>query len=361
MKVVLDGRPLLTPKTGVGHYTASLGEGLAKLGVEVRYLTIRFRGGSIEMPSGTKELRVMFPGTPAWMWWQKVRWPPVELVSGGIDLSHGTNFMMLPSRAPRVATIHDLAFVLHPSTVKPALRHTLMDQVPKALRDCVAVIVPSDYVKGRVLEAFGADGSKVHVIPEGVRDEFWETRAASGDPGSHEPFILWAGTHEPRKNLKTVLEAFSTVIESRADLRLVLCGPPGDERVSKEIESLGISSRVDLKGYVSDLELATLMSRALCFLFPSIDEGFGLPALEAMAAGTPVIAGRAGALPEVVGEAALLVEPTDSQAIAEGVIRIAESEKLRDDLAALGKKRASAFTWDAAAARTLDLYRTILG
>jgi glycosyltransferase involved in cell wall biosynthesis len=186
------------------------------------------------------------------------------------------------------------------------------------------------------------------VTPNGVDPAF-------KPEGAHPegfPYVLFVGAIEPRKDPVLAVEALARVDD---DVRMIMVGPPkraiGELR--EAIERLGLSRRVDLRGYVTKDELAALYRGARCLLFPSRYEGFGLPLLEAMACGTPVVATRAGAIPEVAGDAAVLVE-RDPEAIAEGVRR---AESLREQLRAAGIARASQFSWAETARRTLAAYR----
>jgi glycosyltransferase involved in cell wall biosynthesis len=174
-----------------------------------------------------------------------------------------------------------------------------------------------------------------------------------------EKVVLNVGAIQKRKNVARLVEAFETV---EPGWRLVLAGSfgYGSAEILARIEQSPARHRISVLGYVSPDELARWYSRAMIFAFPSLDEGFGMPVLEAMAAGTPVVASARSALPEVAGEAALLVDPEDTESLGAALRLLAGEEDLRRDLAGRGIARARLFTWEKAARETWDVYREVL-
>ena len=218
--------------------------------------------------------------------------------------------------------------------------------MPRSVRRADRVLTVSERTKRDLIERYGLPEAKIVVTPNGVDPAF--TREGPARNGS--PYALFVGAIQPRKDPLTALRALA---RSDGDLRLVMAGPHkrGGRAVREEIRRLGLERRVELPGYVSKHELASLYRGAACLVFPSRDEGFGLPVVEAMACGTPVVATATGAIPEVAGDAAILVEPGDPAAVAEGIVRaLAE----RDRLVAAGLERARLFTWAETARRTLE-------
>jgi len=193
----------------------------------------------------------------------------------------------------------------------------------------------------------------LRVIHHGVR-----VRASSGM--MREPVVVHIGAIQRRKNIARLVDAFN---QMPSGWRLVLAGARGygAGEILEQIERSPRRASIELLGYVTDRELAGLYARASIFAFPSLDEGFGMPALDAMANGVPVLAGARSALPEVCGDAALLVDPEDTAAIAEGLTRLATEDVLRDELRARGLARAQQFTWANAVAKTWEVYRELLG
>jgi glycosyltransferase involved in cell wall biosynthesis len=211
------------------------------------------------------------------------------------------------------------------------------------------IIAPSQDTADDLNALLRVPAEKLRVVPNGVDALFFgpPLRATAERP----PYVLFVGTPEPRKNLSRLISAMTILRERgrRENLVIVGGGGWGDGVPS----GLGVQQA----GRVSDEALHTLYANASCLALPSLHEGFGLPALEAMAAGTPVVAGNSGALPEVTGGAAVLVDPLSPEEIADGIERAVDE---RDRLVPLGRSRARQFTWDRAAALTAKVYRELV-
>ncbi len=222
------------------------------------------------------------------------------------------------------------------------------------------VIVPSEYSARRAREAYDLDPSRIRVVPEGIDPEPW--RDAAGDRS--RPVILSVARQYPRKNTRTLLRALPRVAEAVPDVRLrVVGGGPELDALRKLARRLGLGDRVRLLGAVAeDRQVREEYARASCFCLPSLQEGFGIVFLEAMATGLPVVAGRAGAVPEVVpdGEAGVLVEPTDPEALADALVRVLTDDELARRLGHAGRERAGGFTPEASARRFLEAVADLL-
>jgi glycosyltransferase involved in cell wall biosynthesis len=239
---------------------------------------------------------------------------------------------------PLVVTVHDLAVLRHPETFNRWTRHYSRSCVPRVARAASRIIAVSEFTKRELVELLATPQDKVTVIPNGVADVFSpDGPAADGD------YVLTVGTLEPRKNLQRVQKAARL-----AGVELRIAGGRG----------WGGVETAAWPGRVSDDELVRLYRGAKCVVYASLYEGFGLPIVEAMACGAPVVTSRGGATEETAGGAAVLVDPYDSAAIAAG---IAEAVERRDELRRLGLERARAFSWDAAARATADVYRDVAG
>jgi glycosyltransferase involved in cell wall biosynthesis len=247
------------------------------------------------------------------------------------------------SRAPRIVTLHDLQHHDLPGLFTRAQRLFRARAYDRAVQTSSATIVPSEFVRERALELLAVDPRRVHVVPHGVDHGLFRPSDGAGE----QAFLLYPARPWPHKNHRRLFQAFVDLRRERPDLRLVLTGG-GVERLK------WLPGGAEPLGLVSREELASLYRRAACLVFPSLHEGFGLPALEAMASGCPVAAARAGALPEVCGDAAVLFDPADVHAIADG---IRDALARADELRALGLARASAFTWERSARRHEDVYR----
>jgi glycosyltransferase involved in cell wall biosynthesis len=276
-------------------------------------------------------------------------------LTGRVDLIHGTNFV-LPALGgtPGVVTIHDLSFLR--SDVFPGGKR-LTDLVPWSIDRAALVLTPTAAVGDEVRDHFRLSGDRLRVTPEGVAGIFFGAtplgEAALASLGVTRPFAVAVGTIEPRKNLDRLLSAWA---EARLDgWTLVIAGPEGWGPQLPETPG------VVAAGWVADESLPGLLAAAEIFCYPSLYEGFGLPPLEAMAAGTPALVGRYPAADEVLKDACLLVDPTDVEAIAGGLTRLATDAILRRRFAASGKARAAAFTWERTAQATLEAYEIAVG
>jgi glycosyltransferase involved in cell wall biosynthesis len=217
------------------------------------------------------------------------------------------------------------------------------------------VIAVSEFTRQQVISHLGVAPERVHVVHHGVRGTPFEGRAEE----RRERVILNVGAIQKRKNIARLVGAFETVSE---DWRLVLAGSAGygSEEILARIAGSPAAGRISVLGYISPADLAGWYARCSVFAFPSLDEGFGLPVLEAMAAGAPVLSSDRSALPEVAGDAALLVDPENAETMGKALRDLTQSEELRRELARRGSLRAQLFTWEKAVRETWDVYRQVL-
>lgn len=365
MRITLDGTPLLGRRTGIGNYVArvldALPGALARRDLDVRLdvMTWSLRGGRLTgLPPGVRQVGPPLPARALRESWQRWDVPPVEALVGRTSLVHGTNFVSPPTRRAReVVTVHDLAYVHLPQTVSAdAARYRVL--VPRALDRGAHVVVPSSATGAAVREHYGLSADRVSVTPLGVDpgwstahppDAAWRTRRALPDR-----YVLFVGTLEPRKNLPRLLAAHRAL---RADVPttppLVLAGQAGRD------DAVGDHDDVVRTGWLADDELRTLVAGAAAVLLPSLDEGFGLPVLEALAAGRPVLAGDVPALREVGGRHVAYADPLDVAEIAAGLDRVLAAAD-DDDTRRARRAWATRFTWDATADATVDTYLKVL-
>lgn len=248
------------------------------------------------------------------------------------------------AEVPTVVTLHDIQHRDHPDFFGPARRSFRRIAYDRAARSASAVVVTSEFVRTRALDALELDPTRVHVIPLAI-----DHAVFSPGPDEAEPFVLYPARPWPHKNHARLFEAFAALRTTRPRLRLILTGG-GHERLGQLPEG------VESLGTVSTGTLASLYRRAACLVFPSMYEGFGLPPLEAMACGCPVAAASTSAIPEVCGDAAVYFDPTDVDAMANAMV---EADSRRDALRAKGFARAAQFTWETTARRHEDVYRAV--
>src|SRR5437660_1748622 len=261
--------------------------------------------------------RLRIPARLVVVAWELARYPRGEVLVGRAGAVHGTNFWVPPLGHPNgVVTVHDLTFLLYPEFCTPQVRRYRWI-LPHVLKRCAVVLTPSETVAEQVSSELAFPRDRIVVTPEGVRRSALLAAPATPDARRDgRSYLLFTGAREPRKKLARLLRAFADVRD--LDLDLVVAGPAGwgSEDLRARTVDLGIAERVEFPGYLSDPALAALLAGARVFVFPSLYEGFGLPPLEAMAAGVPVVAARAGALPEVLGDAPFWCAPLAVESIA---------------------------------------------
>ena len=295
-----------------------------------------------------------------------------ELRRRPVDLLH-VQFTAPPfAPCPIVATIHDLAFEHLPQTFKRRSWMQLRLTVRHTAKRAAQIITVSEYSRGDILKTYGIPHERITVIPEAAPNHFApvedenELQRVRHTYGIAGDYILSVGSIQPRKNLTRLVRAFASLRRERTGVKLpklVLVGKKGwlyDETL-RVIEESGVGDEILLTGYVSERDLPALYSGAICFVYASYFEGFGLPPLEAMKCGTPVIVGDKTSLPEVVGDAGLMVNPFDEAEIASALVRLIENPDLRDRLRVKGLKRADQFSWHDTAKRTLEVYKQVAG
>ena len=271
--------------------------------------------------------------------WHRFRRPRVTSLIDHVDVIHATGMAVPPPTAPLVVTVHDLAFLRDPTQFTARGVRFFHRAIDLARSDATLVNCPSRATIDEGV-AHGFDPDRLRLLPWSIdpvlveRDDVSRVRSRLGIDG---PMVLWAGTIEPRKNLPMLLEAFTRIADPRATL--VLAGPTGwNEDLSARLSMLG--DRVRVLGFVASEELRTLFAAADVFCFPSRQEGFGLPVLEAMAQGTAVITSSGTATAEVAGDSAILGDPSDVDALVDALDLLVADLAERERLGGLARRRA---------------------
>jgi glycosyltransferase involved in cell wall biosynthesis len=322
-------------------------------GIDLRLVAGRHRHEPVAEYRAATTVRRLPVGRPLlYETWLRARWPMVESVVGPVDVTHATAIIPAATRAPLVVTVHDLAFRRFPERFSRQGRRVMelsLDRIREradrvigssraTLDDLARAGIPADRLR---LVTLGVDPPPSHLDPAGVRARY----------ELPDGFVLFVGTLEPRKNLGRLVEAVS---RSGTGLPLVVAGADGWGDVATDVSRAG----VQFLGFVPGADLPHLYAAASVFAYPSEWEGFGLPVAEAMAVGTPVVTSRGTSTEEVAGGAAVLVDATEIDDIARGLVEALERS---GELAELGRRRAADLSWDATAAATVAIYREVAG
>ncbi|MGC8627366.1 MAG: glycosyltransferase family 4 protein [Acidimicrobiales bacterium] len=411
LRVALDATPLLGRRTGVGQFCAGVLPALSRQpDLEVSAFAMTWRGRhqlASVLPQGVAAVRRAMPARLLQELWARWPLPSAELCVGRADVVHGTNFVVPPSRrATMVVSVHDLTPLRFPQWCRPAaLAYPVL--VQKAVQRGAWVHTDSAAIAREVVELLGVPEERVRTVhlgvpawdgpalgpagPAGATPQRRADNSPSGPgvrqaeatadepaedsgagPGGSVPadllpqwvrrYVLALGTVEPRKDLPSLVRAFGMLAGHHPGLALVVAGPDGwgSAQLAEALEACPARDQVVRLGWVSEEDRGRLMSAATVFAYPSRYEGFGLPPLEAMAAGVPVVATRCAALEEVLGDAARLVEVGNAEALAGALDDLLGDVDSREELAKRGRQRAERFTWEACAERLADLYRDAL-
>jgi glycosyltransferase involved in cell wall biosynthesis len=324
LRVLIDGRPLVGQRTGIGVHTAEIARRLESPPLIASHAPIENRDG---IESCTFRVDPAINGI-VWQQFVLPRMADADVLWG----PHGT--LPLAAKIPGVVTIHDFSSITMPGRHRLKTIASFNLFIGRSLESARRVAAVSRAVAEEAVRWFGVPRRKIELVPNGV-DEFFTPAADDGEGD----YILYAGTIEPRKGIDILTSVWQSLPEPRP--RLVLCGAEG-WRVT-------LPAGVERTGYVTRMQLRDLYRRALLFVYPSRYEGFGMPPLEAMACGAPVIATRTGAIPEFAGDAAIVIEPGDRDALREAMVRVLRDRALRRELRARGPLRARQFGWDASA------------
>jgi glycosyltransferase involved in cell wall biosynthesis len=352
--VAFDVGPLSGPRTGIGAAVAALQTALAgDRRVELVPYVTSFRA---KLPTGVRRLPI--PAVVAHRLWAHTDHPRVDRWLRHATVVHGTNYVVPPTFLPRLVSVYDCWFLHNPEHAHPAVVRAGRVLKRSIERGGVIVHASSHATAEALRELFPAvDVRVIHLAPLPL------VAPASGCPIpelDRVNFIVSVATLEVRKNLPRLVQAFGAVATTHRDLRLVLAGGDGDDRanVNAAIDALprAIGARVLITGYVDDAARSWLLHNARVLAYPSLDEGFGFPLLDAMHAGVPIVASTAGSIPEVAGEAALLVDALDVDAIAAALDRALTDSATRDALRTGGTQRLSSFSWSETANRMIELY-----
>jgi glycosyltransferase involved in cell wall biosynthesis len=366
VRLLIDYRPALRERTGVGEFVHELARALVHTGrnglrPDVTLFTSSWKDRppatlAAEMPAAKiADVKVPVRGL-VWAW-NRLEWPPVEWLAGTHDVVHSQSPLLIPStRAAQVVTVHDLDFLRNPEHMSAEIRRDYPALARSHAARADAVIVSSQYAAGEVTRELRLQASRVHICPPGRpawSEAVWQRRRRG--PGTH---ILFMGTLSLRKNVGTLLEAYARLRGRVPDAPpLVLAGhrTPASARWEARCEQPPLKDHVTISGYVDARQRVDLYADAVMLVLPSYEEGFGLPVLEAMACGVPVIVSSRGSLPEVAGAAARPIDPDDAEGFAERMRTLLDPAESAA-AAERGRAQASRYSWEGCANAALAAY-----
>ena len=368
MRLLLDVSAVPDRPAGAGVYTCRLASALDRLG-ECEIDLLARRGDARrwhDLAPGAAVHAVVPAPRPARLAWEQVRAPALA-ARLGVDVWHGPHYTVpLRLRVPAVTTIHDLTFFDHPEWHERSKVLFFRKMIPASAARAAAIVAVSRATAEATVEmlepaapvltiAHGVDHHRFHPAPLGAPSDLAMLDALGVTP----PYVAFVGTIEPRKAVPTLVEAFARVAGDHPGLRLVLAGADGwgTEEARAAIAASGVATRVVRVRWVPDEALPALLRQAAAVAYPSLEEGFGLPALEALACAAPLVTSAESPMAEIAGPAALVVPPGNAGALAWALSRVLGDKELADRLRQEGPKSAAPYTWEASARLHLDAYR----
>ena len=384
MKVAFNATPLLSPLTGIGQYTYHLAKGLqAAPDLDMHFFYAGEWNQAVLEADDMPQVRASWRSTlrsvvkksiPDAVRYNLSRhWRQRGFSQGcrqkKVDLYHEPNFLAYRCDAPSVITAHDLSWIRYPQT-HPKERVAEMNRFfQPGLERASLILTDSEFVKQELMDLFGTPADRIKSIPLGSEAVFHprskdETSVVlSRQELMHGRYLLAVGTLEPRKNLGIALEAYRSLpTATREHYPLVLVGMKGwlTSALERQMAPLLAAGHIRVLGYLQREELATIISGALCLVYPSIYEGFGLPPLEAMASAVPVISSNVSSLPEVLGDSGILIDPNNATALAQAMLQMVGDSEFRNALAEKSFERSRLFSWDRCVVQTATAYRQVL-
>ncbi len=365
LKVAIDARQLAQGPSGDRTYLLSLLREYPALAPDWHFALCYGQDGPADLPADVADDSFAvhrLPASPGWLW-TPVAWPRF-LRRGGMDVAHAQ--YLVPPRAPcpTVVTIHDVSFLRHPEWFPRQAVRVMRRLIPWSARWATRIVTGSEHAAAEIAALCHVPRAKVVVTPYAAGAEFspgdrhTARERVAAAYGLDDRYVLAVGLIQPRKNLPRLLEAFALVARQHGDLGLAIAGRDGPEAqaVRQRVADLGLGDRIRFLGSVPEADLPELYRAAEMLVYPSLYEGFGLPALEAMACGTPVVASNTTSLPEVVGEAGLLVDPLSVGEMAQAMERVVGDADLAARLSAAGMAQARRFSWRRCAEQHLALF-----
>ena len=364
LRIGIDGRELREGvRTGIRRYVTEVVRAAGARGLEC----VIYGDRGTRLPPTSSTVRPVTLEAGPTQWWDQVTLPRA-LRHDGVDVFLSPYYKR-PLRAPcpSVITIHDLYFIGYPGRRRPVRDFTLTVLARAYARGAAAIIADSEHSRQAIVARLGLPAERVAVIPVGLGREFVESAPSPVQRDRYRlgpRYVLYVGNFLPHKNLPRLLRAWAALPAGhRGTHRLILagCDRGGQPALAALARTLGIAGGVGFSGLVADEDLPAVYGGAAALVLPSLEEGFGLPALEAMACGAPVIVSTRGALPEVVGDAGVLVDPERPEALTAALTRVLGNEIEREAMRRRGLARAATFTAERTAGRVIEVLQAAAG
>lgn len=370
MKIVIDGR--LWSESGLGRYIRNLVTNLEKIDTKNQYYVLLLKKDFEKISFSNPEFHKVIADFKWYGLTEQINLPRI-LKSINPDLVHFPHFNVpIFYKGKFIVTIHDLIhqhFQTRTTTTLNPLLHNIKRFGYKkifsnAVKNSYKIIVPSEFVKNQLIKEWKIEINKIIVTAEGVDEEMIKIIRETGENDFikvvekfkfKKPYLFYVGNAQPHKNLCQLISAFKKLKEKYSELSLVLSGP--DHYFWQQIRKSENTEYIKFTGFVSEKELVALYKNAEMFVMPSLEEGFGIPILEAMACSCPIASSNAGSLPEVGGEAALYFDPKNEEEMIRRISQLLDDKKLREILIKKGEQRYKKFSWQEMAIQTSKIYQ----
>jgi glycosyltransferase involved in cell wall biosynthesis len=371
-RIGIDATALPTQPVGAGNYIIQFVKALAKMDLDYEIVVFaqKSKRDLFDIPNDENLHWVIVPDkSPMYrLIWEQTTFPRL-VRRAELDLLHSLHYTQpVLLGCPSIVTIHDMTFFLFPDLHTRSKRMFFPFAIRSSVRRADALIAISESTRQDSIRLLGVSPQKIFTTQLGITDEFRvvkdnellvKVREKYDLP---EAFVLYVGLVEPRKNIPFLIRAYKSLVDEGIKHNLVIVGRIGwmSQEVFKQIEELGLEDRVQFTGYMPQDDLPMVYNLASLFVYPTKYEGFGLPALEAMACGTPVVTTAISSLPEIVGDAGMLIPPGDEQALAGAMAEVLSDPSLYNQLRTRGLQRSEHFTWERTAQETLKVYQQVL-
>ncbi|SKA76588.1 Glycosyltransferase involved in cell wall bisynthesis [Caloramator quimbayensis] len=373
MKIGMELQPIFKDKTGIGWYTYNIIKEVIKLDKDNEFIGYGFNfAGRNNILPNIKDLNIEYDickVIPYGLYSRLWDYIPIKynnFFRNKADIYHFFNFIVPPNIGGIViVTVYDVVYKRFPETMTKANFNRLEKNLQRSVDRADIIITISENSKKEIIEYLNVAEDKIRIIPIGIEIEKYRKKYSENEMikvrkkyNIPNEYILYLGTLEPRKNIETIIDSYALYKKNGGNLKLVIAGKKGwmYDSILNRVKQYSLGDEVIFTGYVDEDDKACIYKMSSLFLFPSFYEGFGIPVIEAMAAGTPVITSNTSSLPEAAGDAAIFVNPKDINAIADSMLKIANNDYYKKELIIKGLKQSEKFSWEKSAEKLINIY-----